>query len=152
MTRFSRTGLLVALVTLVAPFGATANHAPATLGRANAPGEASCWTSYFTALSNGCSSMRRLILPLVTETIGTKWVTVTAQGATPASTVGCLAYGVNYNVTAISTSGPLRFLTVFGTQSQDLWLGGIDVPEGGSAFAHCEVSPGGRVNHYHWSP
>jgi hypothetical protein len=126
------------------PVLAAARTMPASSGRAVSWSDNPCFTMGSSAMSNGCSTMRSFELPLVVDTAGSKTVYVSAYGPGPSNNVGCIAFGVNREVT-LSWASPRVWLPSFGS-SQVITLTGAYVPPGGFLFTNCYVNPGGRVN------
>jgi len=147
---FVGAALSLAAAIALAPSALARTHTGST-GEPNYPSEAGCWEIYYSSKHNLCSSMKKLYIPADADNSGSRSVTVTASGATSSNNVGCIAYGVNKEITSVWTSGPLQFLSVFGA-AQDITLASVYTPSQGSLYVHCEVSPGGFVNQIRFTP
>ena len=130
------------------PEAASARSVSAFNGLASQPSEASCWSHWGGAITNVCASSRRWCMPLVVDTAGWFTVYVAAYGASPSNNVGCFATGLNRELTAAWNSST-NYLQAFGS-SQQIVLSGSYVPDGGSLYACCDVSPGGKINNVRW--
>jgi hypothetical protein len=141
-------GVLTTLALI--PLVATARTMPASSGRAVAWSDGSCFGMNSSSMQNNCSTLRSFELPLVVDSAGSKTVYVTAYGATPSNNVGCIAVGVNRELTAAWSSSRL-WLPAFGS-SKVITLTGAYVPAGGLFYTNCHVNPGGRVNVVDYNP
>lgn len=134
-----------AIITMaLIPVLASARTMPASSGKAASWNDNPCFVMSHSSMQNNCTTMRSFELPLVVDSSGYKTVYVTAYGASPANNVGCIAVGVNREITAAWSSSRL-WLSSFGS-SQVITLTGAYVPPSGLFYTNCNVNPGGRVN------
>jgi hypothetical protein len=112
-------------------------------GRTLAVADSGCFWLSFSAMTNGCSTAKRLETPLPIDAAGWVTVGVNAVGAGPANNVGCEAVAVNDASTLFWAYG-VRWLPAFGAAQRIATT--TYVPGGGGLYVYCDVSPGGRIN------
>lgn len=121
------------------------------MGVSTSPSDHTCWSISFGSKINSCTVIKKLYMPGVVDGSGDRTVTVNAEGANANENVGCIAYAVTKGGDFFDSSGPLEYLSMFGSP-QDIVLTTITVPSQGALYVHCEVSPGGRVNSIRFAP
>ncbi len=142
-------GLVIMTMAFI-PLVAAARTTPASSGRAQFWSDGSCFVMSYSSMQNSCTTAKSFELPLVVDNAGSKTVYVTAYGASSSNNVGCIAVGVNREVTA-AWSSPRLYLPAFGS-SQIITLTGAYVPSGGYLYANCWLNPSGRVNVVDYNP
>lgn len=146
-----KTGTVSAIVALtLIPFGVTARTVPASIGKAVVPADNACFSSSSGSIRNSCATAKSFDVPLPVDNAGGKTVHVAAYGATSANNVGCIAVGVNRELT-ITWASQRMWLSGFGG-SRIITLTGANVPNSGYLYVHCTVNPGGRVNNVDYNP
>lgn len=148
INRSTAVGLAAVLGLAAASVPASARSIIAFAGRAQNPADAGCFGEWFGTLTNGCSTARGLIEPLVIDAAGNYTVIVTAYGATPGNNVGCAAFGINKETT-VFWGGAYSYLPTFGAAA-DLTLTTFAPFPGGAIYAACTVNSGGRVDVINW--
>lgn len=146
----SRIKGLVLMTMALVPLAALARTMPASSGRAVVWSDNSCFSMSYSSMQNTCTTMKSFELPLVVDTAGSKTVYVSAYGASSSNNVGCAAFGINREVTAVWSSQRV-WLPSFGA-SRIITLTGAYVPSGGFLYANCHVNYGGRVNVVDYNP
>jgi hypothetical protein len=133
---------LMALASVAVIGQANARSVPASVGRAVNPSDSACFSMNTSTLTNVCSTVRRLELPLTMDTSGWKNISITARGPSAAGNVVCDAVGTNADLTSVYNPGA-QALPRFGSPAtislrNYVW-------SGGRLFAACNVYPGGAV-------
>jgi hypothetical protein len=134
---------------LIAPTRSSeARSFPARGGSSAFHADANCWTPFGPVITNTCSTEKFWYIPLLVDGTNGGLVAVTAQGASPASTVMCRAVGSSKDATFF-VIGAWTGLPFFGPAAE------IDVNmfvpyPGGGAMIDCDVFPGGKVNMVDW--
>ncbi|AGP40474.1 hypothetical protein BE04_44270 [Sorangium cellulosum] len=126
---------------------AAARSSVAFMGRAQFPAEAGCFVESFGTMINNCSSMTRLIIPLIMDPGASNnylHATVTAYAASMTGLVQCASFGVNSASGAV-WGGAMQDLPALGSR-QDIVLPGAYFNSDSTAYVACFVGPGGQVN------
>lgn len=147
MTRSLTVAFGIALSIAMGSAPSRADSTMAAAGRAVAAADQGCFTPWYSAIVNTCSSTKSFDIPLTLSRFGNFIVRVTAFGATLSNTVGCAAYGMDKTMTTY-WGGAMQYLPAFGV-SQDITLTTY-VPDQGGLFASCQVYSGGRIHVVNW--
>ena len=112
-----------------------------------------CFSIFFGTLTNNCSRVVSLDVPLIVDGSGSKTVSASAFGSGPANNVGCRAEGLNRQTTIVwySNGGSYVYLPSFGA-SADIGLTGAFVPDGGQLLVNCQIGQSGRLDVINWTP
>lgn len=142
--------VLIAGLTLAALGSASARTVPPDVGRAINFSDEGCFSLWYSAVTNNCSTQRAYEMPMVVDSAGNKTVYVNAYGAGTANNVGCRAVATDAQVSTYWAS-PTVYLSSFGS-AQTITLNGAYVPSGGRMYVTCYMNPGGRVNSVNFNP
>ena len=134
---------VIALASFAVVGQAGARTVPASMGKAVIASDSSCFGMSTSTLTNVCSSVKSLELPLTVDTPGWKNISVTARGPSAAGNVVCQAVGTNAELTYIYNPGQAS-LPYYGPAA-NIALPRNYVWGGGRLYAACDVYPGGAV-------
>ncbi len=131
---------------------AEARTVSALTGGANG-GDQACLEIWYGTMTNRCSHTVSFDWPLVVDTAGTHYVTVTAYGASSSQNVGCRAEGLNKESTTVwySNGGAYIYLPRFGAAA-DIVTSGAYTPSGGQILVNCQMNVGSRIQVANWTP
>lgn len=151
--RVHRLSLLTVAAAALLVGGAQGRSISAFAGRSVNNSNTTCFDSGadYGSVINTCTSVQNYDVPMTIDTAGYKQVWVTAMGQTAANNVGCQSFGLDAAFTTVWTSGSLKYLPVFGVQT-DIALNSVYVPAFGILAVGCQVSPQARVRVVNWSP
>jgi hypothetical protein len=110
--------------------------------------DGACMGESWTTQTNNCTRAVTLFFPTTVDSSGNYRLVVNAYGATTANNVGCRFFGLTSDATGMY-SVPVTYLPSFGT-NQNISLGPVYAPSGGTLNVACTLSPGGRVNSVSW--
>lgn len=141
--------LSLAAGALVAP--ALARSVPATAGRPNPAGDASCFAFSYGTVTNACPARKTLEFPLVMDWAGSFTSTVYAKGQISSQNVCCQANGMTNGLGVGWISwwwDQYRCLPAFGTY-QAIATSAY-VPAHGAAYTTCDVDPSAMLSVAEW--